>query len=251
MKTIEEIIVDKEYNELTQEELNLVAELAENEQEYKAMRSLFSQMETEVIPDSAFTASDATKKSLDSIFMAKYPVIAQDWKKEEVEEETKVVPFYNNNWFRAAAVLLLFSGVSYFYFQNDDLAELRSTEKRSMAIQTPATTKSTIITEDNSTSTFKAETNDQTTHSAPIVDEIEMDKADFADAEVAFETSSVSAFNGSVSGSSASLSWKDMGMSADLNPNGVTAGTDGDALSEGSSTEVTTEDMLGWIQTVY
>lgn len=120
MKTIEDIIVEKEYRELTPEELKAVAELAENEQEFIEMKLLFTQLTADVLPEIQVEASEATKNSLDQIFMAKHPVIANEWKKEEaVAEETKTVALYNRTWVRAAAILILFGGVSYYFVVNN------------------------------------------------------------------------------------------------------------------------------------
>ena len=138
MKTVEEIIVEKEYAELTNDELALVAELAENEQEYKTMRSLFIQMDAEILEETSEIASPEIKSSLDSIFMAKHPVIASDWKKEEEkEDEPKIVPLYNRNWFRVAAILLLCSGVSYMYINTDKSVLSQQNEQKEVAVVIP------------------------------------------------------------------------------------------------------------------
>lgn len=122
MRTIEDIILEKNYSDLSVEELNLVSELADNEDEFNQMKQLFENMSMEFDGAELFAASSETKASLDQIFSAKHPVIANDWKKEEVPvaEEAKVVAFYNRNWVRVAAIFLLFIGVSVLFIKNSD-----------------------------------------------------------------------------------------------------------------------------------
>lgn len=257
MKTIEEIIVEKEYNELTQEELTLVAELAENEQEYKAMRSLFAQLETEIIPDSRMTASAATKQSLDSIFMAKHPVIAQDWKREEAAAGNgKVIPLYNRMWFRAAAVLLLFSGASYYYYENSTLTgeSKKESAQRQVAVSTPyAKEKSTMLD-----SFEKSEAPVEHTAKRPLTDvAIEDAKAESGDefTELVYDEPATLK---DAEPATASYSWhssRNEGLNADLYPNGIAdKSTTKIASSENyysSTSDVSTAEMLDWIQTVY
>ncbi len=271
MKTIEEIIVEKEFNELTQDELTMVAELAENEQEYGAMRSLFTQMNSDVIPETRFSASDATKQSLDNIFMAKHPVIAQDWKREEEPaEDDKIVPIYNKAWFRAAAVLLLFSGTSYYYLQNSDALTTNKENGRQVAMSSP--TKADESTTSAHTSNFK--TKDKSSAIAvpeAIPSNTETNRVSYdkrAEAEpVASDDAAVAYyFSNAPTSSAVSNPSKAKGLSADLYPNGVAFGTAvGNASGESvasadmmdeqakdqSTSDVSTAEMLDWIQTVY
>ena len=259
MKTIEEIIVEKEFNELSQEELTLVAELAENEQEYKAMRSLFAQLESDVIPDSRITASPATKQSLDSIFMAKHPVIAQDWKREEEQNnDEKVVALYNRTWFRAAAVLLLFSGASYYYYENSVLTTGEKNETgRQVAMSIPNTKSKTSGSSDES-----GIQNQQTTETSTLADK--SFEATYSDDVVPpspeVYTKDMSDVPVAVLGSTSSwMSSPNKGINADLYPDGegtiAEAASVADISDEAENTtatsDVSTAEMLDWIQTVY
>lgn len=122
MRTIEDIILEKNYSDLSVEELNIVSELANNEDEFNQMKQLFENMTLEFNSPEMFAPSSETKASLDQIFSAKHPVIANEWKKEEatVEDEVKVVAFYNLNWVRVAAIFLLFIGISVLFIENSD-----------------------------------------------------------------------------------------------------------------------------------
>ncbi len=122
MRTIEDIILEKNYSDLSVEELNIVSELADNEDEFNQMKQLFENMTLEFNSPEMFTPSSETKASLDQIFSAKHPVIANDWKKEEatIEDDVKVVAFYNRNWVRVAAIFLLFIGISVLFIKNSD-----------------------------------------------------------------------------------------------------------------------------------
>lgn len=121
MKAIEDIILEKNYSDLSVEELNIVSELADNEDEFNQMKQLFENMTLEFNSPEMFAPSSETKASLDQIFSAKHPVIANDWKKEEaVVDDVKVVAFYNRNWVRVAAIFLLFIGISVLFIKNSD-----------------------------------------------------------------------------------------------------------------------------------
>jgi len=263
MKTVEEIIVEKEFNELSQEELTLVAELAENEQEYKAMRSLFAQLESEVIPDSRIMASAATKQSLDSIFMAKHPVIAQDWKREEEPgTDEKIVALYNRTWFRAAAVLLLFSGASYYYYENSALTNGEKDKAgRQVAMSIPSKVQETTSTPTDETGTQNLQKR-ETVFTDNTLESRNFDGFAAPSPVVAAKDMSASApiTTYSYSGGT-SASWtfsKSDGLDADLYPNGESTIAEAASVADvsdeaavNSSSDVSTAEMLDWIQTVY
>jgi len=271
MKTIEEIIVEKEFNELTQEELTMIEELAENEQEYLAMRSLFTQMNTDVIPESQIVASAATKQSLDSIFMAKHPGIVQDWKREEPVQDDKIVPLYNKTWFRAAAVLLLFSGTSYYYLQNSDAFsnDEQIKGKRQVAMSSPIKAKDEV---NSSTSAINNETNNSNPQSVTSKTALSWSSTvnESSTESLASEDVALSSFP-SIEPATKAISGADKskGLDADLYPNGITyesgigiangstsgaifaSAENNDQLKDETSSDVSTAEMLDWIQTLY
>jgi len=136
MRPIEDIISEKAYSELSEQELLEVAELAANEEEYNQMKRFFESFATEVQTGYGFQASPAVKESLDNIFMAKHPVIAQDWNKEEVTQSAPIIPFYKRRFVQIAAILLLCLGAAPLLFKQDNTAfDLKEKQGNTLAKQ--------------------------------------------------------------------------------------------------------------------
>ncbi len=139
MRPIEDIISEKAYSELTEQELLEVAELAANEEEYNQMKRFFDSFATEVQTGYSFQASPAVKESLDNIFMAKHPVIANDWNKEEDAAETPIIPIYRRRSVQIAAILLLCLGAAPLLFKQETSFNLKEKQENTLAKQEVST----------------------------------------------------------------------------------------------------------------
>ena len=110
MNTFDEIIQTKAYNDLTPNELEVIRELVSSEEEYNEMKSFYAGIDQLAISNIA-EVSPSVKSSLNSVFQAKHPGISQNWNAPEVTEK-KVIPLYNRNLFRVAALLVLSAGIT-------------------------------------------------------------------------------------------------------------------------------------------
>lgn len=110
MNTFDEIIQTKAYSDLTPNELEVIRELVSSEEEYNEMKSFYAGIDQLAISNIA-EVSPSVKSSLNSVFQAKHPGISQNWNAPEVTEK-KVIPLYNRNLFRVAALLVLSAGVT-------------------------------------------------------------------------------------------------------------------------------------------
>jgi len=262
MRSIEDIILEKKYDELSTEELLLVNELAENEEEFNQMKQLFDNMSIEFDSVGTVEASIETKSSLDSIFAAKHPVIANDWKKEEVVEEVKVIAFYNRSWVRVAAILLLFLGVSIPFLKNSD--EIISDSAIQQAkLETPAETthakaKNTVATTEDLAS---AKTDEKKYASAETLSG-DKDQSEPSIPGKVVQINDVSLYDKRMNVSKTALTYQfsapittfgsstatAAGLASDLYPNGKPL----EAENKSSITsEVSAADMLDWIQAAY
>lgn len=112
MNTFDEIIQTKAYSDLTPAELEIIRELVSSEQEYNEMKGFYTEI-NHLSVSSREEVSPSVKSSLNSIFQAKHPGIHQNWSAPVSEpEEAKVIPLYNRNWFRVAALLVVSAGVA-------------------------------------------------------------------------------------------------------------------------------------------
>lgn len=104
----EEIIQAKEFHELTEKEFQLVKELAENEEDYRSMKSFFSLLAPVASSNQEVVSTDI-KKSLDAVFQSKFPGIQKPWvaPENDIPVAAKVIPFYNRPLVRVAAVFLI------------------------------------------------------------------------------------------------------------------------------------------------
>lgn len=140
MNTFDEIIQTKAYSDLTPAELEIVQELVSSEQEYNEMKGFYTEI-NHLSVSSREEVSPSVKSSLNSIFQAKHPGIQQNWTAPVNEpEETKVIPLYNRNWFRVAALLVVSAGVATIWIsapENKQLLESDSIGTPKMAQTAP------------------------------------------------------------------------------------------------------------------
>lgn len=277
MRSIEDIILEKKYDELSPEELVLVSELAENEEEFNQMKQLFDNMNFGFGEEEVLEANPQTKSSLDSIFAAKHPVIANDWKKEDSSGSShelpggKIIPFYSRNWIRVAAVLLVFLGISVLYIENSEDIQPKSKVQQAKAeapAEMPAdksSVKEVKSTESTATTTVLKEEKEKVqlaVASTPVQTEVttrleSSGAKDFgtqwngytnqANAEqqvgIAYTLSPATASSINTYAFSTSI-----GLDSDLFPNGKS--DDKKGRMSGSS-DVPAADMLDWIQAAY
>lgn len=144
MNTFDEIIQTKAYGDLSPEELELVQELISSEQEYNEMKAFYAGI-NQLSITTREEVSPAIKSSLNAVFQAKHPGIQQHWSAPVHEAETKhIIPLYNRSWFRAAAVLVVSSGIAtiWFTYSENQLSEKKASvqlaklEKDSLAPET-------------------------------------------------------------------------------------------------------------------
>lgn len=138
MNTFDEIIQTKAFSDLTPEELEVVSELVSSEEEYNEMKSFFNGI-SQLAVSSREEVSGSVKSSLNSIFQAKHPGISQSWSASTNEvTQKKVIPVYNQNWFRAAALLVLSAGITTLWisFSENQVAD-QDTTKTTTASNTP------------------------------------------------------------------------------------------------------------------
>ncbi len=150
MNTFDEIIQTKAYSDLTPTELEIVQELISSEQEYNEMRGFYTEI-NHLSVSSREEISPSVKSSLNSVFQAKHPGIHQNWSAPVSEpEEAKVVPLYNRNWFRVAALLVVSAGVATIWVaapEDKAVMETDSIGSPQMAkTTTPAKEESTVET---------------------------------------------------------------------------------------------------------
>ncbi len=107
MKTVEEIIINKSFEELNASEKLLIKDLASNEHEFlhtkKLLLSVATLSQTEIIRPSV-------KTSLDTVFNSKFQLPHTQMVMEK--SVPRILPFYNTLWFRAAAVFVIGIGVA-------------------------------------------------------------------------------------------------------------------------------------------
>lgn len=119
MNTFDEIIQTKAYSDLSSSELEIIQELVSSEEEYNEMKSFYSEIDQLALSNRE-EVSASVKTSLNSVFQAKHPGISQSWNAPTETSEKKIIPLYNRNLFRAAALLVLSAGVTTVWFSMSD-----------------------------------------------------------------------------------------------------------------------------------
>lgn len=131
MNTFDEIIQTKAYNDLNSSELEIIRELVSSEEEYNEMKSFYAGI-GQLALSGREEVSASVKSSLNSVFQAKHPGISQNWN-APAEAEKKIVPLYNRNIFRAAALLVLSAGVITVWVSMSDNQLTQSESKQAVA----------------------------------------------------------------------------------------------------------------------
>lgn len=131
MNTFDEIIQTKAYNDLSSSELEIIRELVSSEEEYNEMKSFYAGI-GQIALSGREEVSASVKSSLNSVFQAKHPGISQNWN-APAEAEKKIVPLYNRNIFRAAALLVLSAGVITVWVSMSDNQLTQTEPKQSIA----------------------------------------------------------------------------------------------------------------------
>ncbi|WP_300666482.1 hypothetical protein [Fluviicola sp.] len=124
MNTFDEIIQTKAYSDLTPAELEVIRELVSSEQEYNEMKGFYTEI-NQLSVSSREEVSPAVKSSLNAVFQSKHPGIHQNWSAPVSEpQEVKVIPLYNRNWFRVAALLVVSAGVATIWISAPESKQL-------------------------------------------------------------------------------------------------------------------------------
>lgn len=160
MKSVEEIIQQKAYNQLTSEELVLVSELVDSELDYNEMKQFLSAVESISVSE---VVNPEIKSSLNQIFQSKHSGIQQNWKAPAIEK-AQIIPIYKRTWFQVAALLLLFVGVLAIWLpnsthfntpeatvvaENKNMGEEKSTSKKSNEETAPVMNDAVHLTDSN------------------------------------------------------------------------------------------------------
>ena len=259
MNTFDEIIQTKAYSDLTPAELEIIRELVSSEQEYNEMKGFYTEI-NQLSVSSREEVSLSVKSSLNSIFQAKHPGIHQNWSAPVSEpEQAKVIPLYNRNWFRVAALLVVSAGVATIWIsapENKSLQEEGSIGSTQMAQTAPAKEESTTQVEkkkpfpieDSNTREYTASSTTATSESQQfkaIVNEDEM----IIDGDISSTELRASAPDYYSNPPKAEKMKEEVtsslfakaGMDADLNPFGNVA-------KKAVSSEISTNDLLSLIE---
>lgn len=261
MNTFDEIIQTKAYSDLTPAELEVVQELVSSEQEYNEMKGFYTEI-NHLSVSSREEVSPAVKSSLNAIFQAKHPGIQQNWNAPVSEpEETKIVPLYNRNWFRVAALLVVSAGVATIWIsapENKQLQEKDSIGTPQMAetVAAPPKDESTAKVETKKAFPLEASDSKKYTASSTIVpsrneqfkaliheDEMRIDGDRISTESIA---SAPDYFSNppkadKMKEEATSSLYAKAGMDADLNPLGNLA-------KKAESSEISTNDLLSLIE---
>lgn len=263
MNTFDEIIQTKAYSDLTPAELEIIRELVSSEQEYNEMKGFYTEI-NQLSVSSREEVSPSVKSSLNSIFQAKHPGIRQNWNAPISEPaEAKVIPLYNRNWFRVAALLVVSAGVATIWIsapENKSLQEEDSIGSTQMAQTAPAKEESTAKVEkkkpfpieDSNPSEYTASSTLVTPENQQfkaLVNEDEMradgDRSPIelrASSETVYFSNSPAPKAEKVKEEAATDYFTKTGIDADLNPFGNIA------EKKAESSEISTNDLLSLIE---
>jgi hypothetical protein len=132
MNTFDEIIQTKAYSDLSSSELEIIREMVSSEEEYNEMKSFYAGI-GQLALSGMEEVSPSVKASLNTVFQAKHPGISQNWNAPAEEIEKKIVPLYNRNLFRVAALLVLSAGVITVWVSMSDNQLTQSEQKQALA----------------------------------------------------------------------------------------------------------------------
>jgi hypothetical protein len=180
--SVEQLIKDKTFDSLTGEELALVQELCESEEEFLTMKQFFQELDGVSMVQNSVVSPDI-KASLDNVFSAKHPGIRANWTAPEVAvaEEPRIIPMYQQTWFRVACILVIVLGTIPFWnlVQTDDeaLPKLQTAKAEQPALEKFTTN------ETEETKTTPAVKEKETAVTMPVlvasVDQVDEAPADF------------------------------------------------------------------------
>ncbi|MNU63827.1 hypothetical protein D3C71_530850 [compost metagenome] len=260
MNTFDEIIQTKAYSDLTPTELEIIQELVSSEQEYNEMKGFYTEI-NQLSVSSREEVSPSVKSSLNAIFQAKHPGIHQNWSAPVSEpEETKVIPLYNKNWFRVAALLVVSAGVATIWVsapENEQSLEKKSIESPQMAQTAPlhedestVETKKKFPIEGSNSKKYTASSTivsseDPSFKSTIGQDQTRSDGDERSDAELSVSSAPVALSNppkaAKMKEEATTDSFAKAGMDADLNPFG-------NMKKKAESNDISTTDLLSLIE---
>lgn len=203
MNTIEEIIQNKSWDNLSSFEKEQIQELASNEREFNEMRSFFASMKQ--ISREQTEVGSAVKQSLDALFQAKHGTITIS----TVQQTTNRL-FNWKNAIKIAAVLLLSIGIVTMWVNldlNNKVKEVELTASKSVNNKQKNDIKPSIKNKESKT----VETNVRPSN--PISNTV-------SDTEEMIQQSTPSV---GLIASSSRADYLDYGRDADLNPSSTTA----------------------------
>ena len=136
--SVEQLIKERTFASLSEVELLSVSELCETEEEFQTMKAFFVELDTVAVSHQTIIHPDI-KKSLDSIYTAKYPGLTANWTAPEaqVAQAARIVPFYQKTWVRVAAVGLIVLGTVPFWNLLDSDSALTNENKLTAKLESP------------------------------------------------------------------------------------------------------------------
>lgn len=136
--SVEQLIKERTFASLSEVELLSVSELCESEEEFQTMKAFFMELDTVAVSQQTIIHPDI-KKSLDSIYTAKYPGLTANWTAPEaqVAQAARIVPFYQKTWVRVAAVGLIVLGTVPFWSLLDSDSALTNENKLTAKLESP------------------------------------------------------------------------------------------------------------------
>jgi|GEM_PF-2348845 len=136
--SVEQLIKERTFASLSEVELLSVSELCESEEEFQSMKAFFMELDTVAVSHQTIIHPDI-KKSLDSIYTAKYPGLTANWTAPEaqVAQAARIVPFYQKTWVRVAAVGLIVLGTVPFWNLLDSDSALTNENKLTAKLESP------------------------------------------------------------------------------------------------------------------
>lgn len=152
MNKIDTIIRTKSYSELIAADKELLVDLVDNEQEFNQIKHVY-QLAAKQKHVSEIQPKRETKESLDDFFEKKHAFPAHEWHKNE----TKTIPFYQQNWLKYVAMITISVSLStYFLLQaTQEVQQLAQTDTIKKPTSNLAHKNSTIKQSTSETSNKK------------------------------------------------------------------------------------------------
>lgn len=152
--SVEQLIKERTFASLSEVELLSVSELCESEEEFQSMKAFFMELDAVAVSQQTIIHPDI-KKSLDSIYTAKYPGLTANWTAPEaqVAQAARIVPFYQKTWVRIAAVGLIIVGTVPFWNLLDSDSALTNENKLTAKLESPMSKEASASTTTTDVST--------------------------------------------------------------------------------------------------